>query len=180
MGKIKEILYLTMAGVFAVATYCGAEEIETNAFGYPLNKPIMVIDNTADAPAKNLSQNTLPECSDPRLVDAIRQNITPVVTQSNPNIIEERNTALLLKNVANFKEVAATELSPQKYRAAAARVVELKINNHLTNDEIRVCLSQSPEIKDDIYAVIYRQQEGVLVTVLTNSKKLSDFVFSNK
>ncbi len=180
MGSMQKILFSVMVGVFAAATCYGSEEIETNVFGYPLNEPIMVIDNTsAPASLKNLPKSSLPECNNPDLLNAVKQHIAPVVGQNNPNIIEKRKFDLLLKNITDFREINIDELSPQKYRPAAAKVIELKINDRITESEIKACRSQSPEIKDTIYVIVYNLQGQIWVSVISNNRKLPDFVFSD-
>ncbi len=181
MGNIKKIFCLTVAGVFAVIAFCAAEEVETNAFGYPMSEPIKLIDNTpATSDIESVKNNTLPDCNDPELLAAIARQLSPIVSHNDPNIIEKRNADLLLKNIASFDEVDISELSPRKHRLAAARVVELKINNRIPETDIRVCKSNSPEIKDAIYAVVYNLQKQTLVALISVDWKLSDFALASK
>ena len=174
--------YLTalLFGLFlpaAVAAQEASGEEETNAFGYPDKSLVRVIEN--NFASKGAPVNPKPECSDPRLAEQARKAIEPYIVMQNRTIVDRRRTQLILKNTDNFIPLEIADVSPQNHRRLAGRLVELKINNHLANDNFKVCQSDNPILKTKIYLLMYDNDKQVKTEIINFSdKNIPQFVFT--
>lgn len=174
--------YLTalLFGLFLPAAVAAQEktmEEETNAFGYPDKSLVKVIEN--DFSSKGAPVNPKPECDNRRLTDLARKTLEPYIAAQNRTIVERRRTQLILKNTDNFIPLDIAEVSPQNHRRLAGRLIELKINSHLSNDNFRVCQSDNPILNAKIYLLMYDDGGQVKTEIINFSdKNIPQFVFT--
>ena len=174
--------YLTalLFGLFLPAAVAAQEisgEEETNAFGYPDKSLVRVIENSFAS--KGAPVNPKPECDNRRLTDLARKTLEPYIAAQNRTIVERRRTRLILKNTDNFIPLDIAEVSPQNHRRLAGRLIELKINNHLANDNFKICQSDNPILKTKIYLLMYDDGEQVRTEIINfTDKNIPQFVFT--
>lgn len=155
------------------------EVIETNVFGYPENEPIKVIDGIEIK--NNLKINPKPDCTDPELATLAQKKLRPFLDVENQSVADKRKTKLVLKNVDNFSELSLSDIKPTTHRRAAGKILELKINNHLNDANIKVCQSDNPILSAKIYLIIYDDGNDVRIDIINFSKKIvPSFIFSEE
>lgn len=153
-----------------------SEETETNAFGYPDKSLVTVIENNIID--KNITVNPKPACNDPRLIQQARETLRPYINANVQSIADRRKTKLILKNIDNFTPLNIQDVKADHNRSVAARLVELKINNHLSNQNIQICQSDNPVLSAKVYLVIYDAGDLIKTDIVNFSDKtIPGFVF---
>lgn len=152
------------------------ETVETNAFGYPDKSLVKVIDAVeikGHAPV-----NPKPDCDDPKLAAAAQETLRPFIHSDYQSIADKRRARLVLKNTDNFTPLPLSELTPNENRRAAGRVLELKINGHLGEENIKVCQSDNPILSAKLYLVMYDDGNEVKVDIINfSTKNIPSFIF---
>lgn len=152
------------------------EAVETNAFGYPDKSLVKIIENSdvrGYAPV-----NPKPECNVPELAAAAREALRPFIHSDNQSIADKRNNRLILKNTDNFTLLPLSEITPAQYRRVAGRILELKINNNLGDENIKVCQSDNPVLSAKLYLIIYDDGNDVKVDIINfSAKNIPSFIF---
>lgn len=179
---MKKILYALVLSLLvwdvALADNFMFEE-ETNAYGYADKELITVIEN-------RLSKNIIdtlekPECNDRNLINQAQEALRPYTNEKALSIVEKRKVKLVLKNVDNFETLDIADVSPKKHRIVASRLIELKINNHLSDENIKICQSDNPVLDDKLYLVIYDDLGKIRVDIVNFADtKIPSFIFNTK
>ena len=73
---------------------------------------------------------------------------------------------LILRNFHSFEAVDTSNFSPDDDLRVANKLVSIKINNGLTDDEIRLCRTQSDSKLPVVYLLIYPENFTYLVEVI--------------
>ncbi len=159
-----------------VSDYDAQEELETNVFGYPEANLVKAI--VYEESLTTIKAEAKPECDDVNLAAQAREALSPYMDIDVYSAADKRKIRLVLKNVDNFSLLDHTTLVPQENRLLAARLVELKINLALYNENIRVCQSDNPILGNKLYLVMYDDPQGIRVDILNFSKKqIPSFIF---
>lgn len=170
------LIFFLWTPAFAQESADEDEMIETNAFGYP-DKNLVKIINTVDVEG-HAPINPKPECNDPKLTAAARKTLEPFIHAEYQSIADKRKTQLILKNTDNFVLLPLSELVPAEHRRAAGRVLELKINSHLGEENIKVCQSDNPILSAKLYLVIYDRGDDVVVDIVNfSARNIPSFIF---
>lgn len=153
------------------------EAVETNAFGYPDKSLVKVIEGVDVKGHAKI--NPKPDCDNPKLAAAAQETLRPLIHSAYQSIADKRRTQLVLKNTDNFTPLPLSELTPANHRRAAGRVLELKINGHLGEENIMVCQSDNPILSAKLYLVIYDDGDDVRVDIVNfNTKNIPSFIFN--
>lgn len=170
------LAFVLWTPVFAQEAGDDDETVETNAFGYPDKNLVKVIDAVeikGHAPV-----NPKPDCDDPKLTAAAREALRPFIHSGYQSIADKRRARLVLKNTDNFTPLPLAELTPNENRRAAGRVLELKINSHLGEENIKVCQSDNPILSAKLYLVMYDDGNEVKVDIINfSNKNIPSFIF---
>lgn len=177
---MKKILYALVLSLLAwnlaLAENVVFEE-ETNAYGYADKELIAVIKN-------KLSRNIVdtlkkPECNDKNLITQAQEALRPYTNEKALSTVEKRKVKLVLKNVDNFEVLDITDVSPKKHRIVASRLIELKINNRLSDENIKICQSDNPVLDDKLYLVMYDDLGNIRVDIVNfTNTKVPSFIFN--
>lgn len=140
------------------------EEEKLNAFGYPDKSLVAVIDNTPRDTTDRLAE--MPNCDDPQLIEQVHAKLAPYLQDNNGSIIEKRRLALLRKGLDKFADLNSDMISPKDDLVAADRLLELKINNRLESNSVRLCRSTLPMTGINVYLVMYFSDNQLMVEIL--------------
>lgn len=163
--------------VWAEETIDEQEEVETNAFGYPEKSLVKIIENKTQPSL--VAVNKKPDCSNKLLVEQAKKALMPHIQNGRQTILDRRNIKLILKNVDNFSLLPTDEINTSAHRRAAGKIVELKINNHLGDENIQVCLSNNPTLSAKLYLVMYDFEDKIKVDIVNFNKEIvPSFIFS--
>lgn len=149
---------------------------EVNAFGYPDKTIIHIIDNS-NKPTDNRRVD-MPDCNNPKLITQVKERLKPYLTISGRSIVDKRRIALMRKSLDNFEEIASQEINRQRDLAAADRLLELKINEHLDENSIKICHNPNMAKGGNVYLVMYYTGDKLIVDVLNfTAEKNTKFEF---
>ena len=110
---------------------------------------------------------SLPECNDAKLRRLLDEKIDAYYRKTPPeSLIEKRMQKLILRNFHSFEAVDTSNFSPDDDFRVANKLVSIKINNGLTDDEIRLCRTQSDSKLPVVYLLIYPENFTYLVEVI--------------
>ena len=145
-------------------------EEELNAFGFPEKSLIKVIEN------KNIEEETvrsqsLPECNDAALLEQVRKTVAEHINFNGSTILTKRKALLTLKNIDNFVVLSQKDVGAKNHNVVAARLIELKINNHIARSDIEVCQSNNFVLKTKLYLVMYPAGQGKTKVEILNFAK---------
>ena len=137
---------------------------EVNAFGYPDKTIIHVIDNNNKS--VNNRRDEMPDCNDPALIAQVKERLKPYLTISEGTVIDKRRIALIRKGLNNFEEISSQEINRQTNLTAADRLLELKINEHLDENSIKICHNPNVAKGSDVYLVMYFTGDKLIIDIL--------------
>ena len=171
------LMFLAMGVLPANAQETVLEE-ETNVFGYPDKSFVKVIEQgfvSAFAPV-----NPKPDCENQRLKELTRKTLEPYIVSPKQTIVQKRRSQLTLKNIDHFVPFDANVISPDIYPELAGRLVELKINNRLSDENFKICLNDNPALETEIYLLMYDDEDRVRVDIINFSDlNIPSFVFDD-
>lgn len=151
---------------------------KTNAFGYPDNELVKIIE--APQGRKNIHANIKPACNDERITSKIKEILSSYINDDALKIADKRRNKLVIKNIDGFEEIKIEEDKSKMPRIVAARLVELKINEHLNDENIKVCKSSNPALETDVYLFIFDNGDKVVVDAVNLiSSSTPRFVWTN-
>lgn len=152
------------------------DEIEVNAFGYPENNLVKVIENPQIK--KNVQINAKPDCGDKRLAKQAQEALKPLIEREALKISDRRKIKLLLKNIDNFFPLPAQDISPNKNKLIAGKLIELKINRHIDAENIVVCQTDNPVLNAKLYLILYDDGDFVKVDIVNfDAQNEPSFIF---
>ena len=172
------MLFFAGVGLLATQAAWGAEEAEElNAFGFPEHSLVAVIDNSTSQP-QICKSAMLPDCTTHSLASQASQTLQPYADRDGDSIISKRRRDLILKNIKNFSPVDANNLDLEQDAVVADRLMELKINEHIPREDVKVCRSNNVFLQSNVYLLMYFVDDAVKVEVLNfPSDKRPQFVF---
>ena len=171
------LAFLAMSANIALAQENEQEEL--NAFGYPDKSLVTVIEATKTD--KQVKINPKPFCNDGKLIKQAQLAIKEYMDKALPTIYAKRKNRIIIKNVNNFVPLKLDDVSAEKYPRVAGRMVELKINNHLDDQNIAVCQNDSPELDAKLYLIMYDDDDKVKVDIVNYSdNKIPNFIYNDE
>ena len=164
---MKRFLAIMLSGLvfaFQVRAQQMDHDTATDAFGYPHETVVKVIKN-----GKILSKSTVnpkPDCNEKKLLDSIKAALEKFMSGDTVSLAGKRKQALILKNIDNFSELDVSVINPDNMSSLAAKVVELKINQGIDDENIKVCQSDNPILEDKVFAVLYDINDVVAIELI--------------
>jgi hypothetical protein len=121
--------------------------------------------------------HALPMCDNQYLL----HNVTTAIeqyNQKNPpaNLYEKKQQLLLLRDFKGFSEVSAGGFTSNENFDISSKLVSLKINNQLTNEDIRVCKSTSQGPAKNLFLIIYPQDYEILIDLVNFNTQEDNFL----
>lgn len=151
--------------------------METNAFGYPDKNLVTIIENTTTDEGAHI--NPKPDCHNAKLVSEAQAVLQPYIDTNAQTISDKRKIKLVLKNIDNFTPLDIKQVGIEQNPIVAARMIELKINNRLSEQNIKICQSDNPVLSAKIYLIMYDDGDNVKVEILNFANKtIPSFIFS--
>lgn len=99
----------------------------------------------------------IPECSDDRVLHLLIDKIKEFQKEKmGSSIKEKRAGTLLINDLKGFKEISSENFSREDDFVTASVLVTMKINQGITDDNMRLCKSISTGPSDNLYLIIYR------------------------
>ncbi len=162
---MKKFLITVLSVLFWTSNSFTAEEKqeELNVFGYPDKTVVKIIERKDEVVANDV---VLPNCDDEKLIAQVKEDIKPYLKNEENIVINKRKNKLIIKNLANFSEVTEDSLKLNENKAAVAGVVETKINKNLGHKKLRICKSDNPIMKTDLYLLIYEHDGKINIDVV--------------
>ena len=121
------------------------------------------------------TRKELPLCNNEQLLNQV-QNMLQKYDEENPveSIYEKRQRALQLKFTHEYTEEQVAGFTSRKNQLVADKLLMTKINQHLNDDEIRLCKSKVEDKQfKPIYLMIYADHNNVLQLHILNYIKNS-------
>lgn len=179
---MKKYFFIILALFLVYSTSLRAAENskeETNVFGFPDKSFVASIDNSQ--PEKEFSQNVKVSCNDEKLLQQLRNFLDPYINKKNySSAINRRRAFLIIKNLKNFEELDLKNINYQEDTLAADRLVELKINNKFSEEDIKICKASNRFIGENIYMIIYKTSDTFKVeTINFETKETLSFDFND-
>jgi hypothetical protein len=106
------------------------------------------------------------------MMQLAKDTLKSFINIPSQTITNKRRHDLILKNVANFEELKIADIDLKLNRAVAARLVELKINNHISDSNIKICQSDNPILSTNLYLIIYDKGDDVIVDIVNFQRDL--------
>lgn len=122
---------------------------------------------SAEVKPVEIVRPSLPKCNDEKLQRLLDDKIAEYYRKTPPeSLIEKRMQHLILRNFHNFETVDTVDFSPDADRRVANRLITVKINNGLNDDEVRLCRTQSDSKLPIVYLLIYPENYTYIVEVI--------------
>ena len=156
------------------------EIVELNAFGFPDKSFVTLIENNANSDP--IPVTSKPECSNKTLIQKARAAAEPHINLPANSIFNKRRNLLITKNIDNFIDLSIEDALEMDNRVVKARIVELKINNKIQNQNIKICQSENPILKNKLFILLYDDKQGNVIGEVLNlaTKNIPSFYFYDK
>ncbi len=112
---------------------------------------------------------TLPkiDCNDIDLLQQVRQKVVDLLSVSeDENVVERRARRLALKHINNFTDLNVSDFRPRDNYRVANQMIAVKINKHLKDEELKLCVSDNPVLDRKVYLLIYLYDNSVFVDII--------------
>lgn len=120
-----------------------------------------------EVPAGSIQDVVLPTCDDSRLSALLQQKITELQGKTPAtNISDKRQQILITKNLANFTEVPVAGFKPETNFDVANKIIMSKINDGLSEKQMRICSSDNLQLEKIVYLFIYPSAQGIKVDII--------------
>lgn len=169
MKKYLAALLFLLSGALPVYAQDTVPEEDTNVFGYPDKTVVAIIEQQKQK--TKVAPNPKPACDDETVLRQVRETLRPYISTKGKSIAEKRRSRLLMKNIDDFTELNVDDVMPKTYPQLAGRMIELRINNALTNHNFKICQSNSPELKVRFYLLMYDDGANVKVDIINFSRR---------
>ncbi len=134
-----------------------------------LDDDIVGLDTTVEPEPEivSVAKPVLPTCGDEELKKLVLAKVS-AYHKEHPvsSILEKRRQALLYKNLKQFTEVQTEGFTSKDDFNVANKLLMVKINNGLDNNELRLCKNSGQGIAEDIYLLIYPYAYDIRVSIL--------------
>lgn len=118
-------------------------------------------------PENNAANISLPKCDDEKLYGLLQRKITeyyharPAVSQ-----LEQRMQKLITRHMNYFENIDVAAFSPKDNIYVANKLMSVKINNGLEDNEIRICRTKITGNLPDVYLLIYPSNYSYMVDII--------------
>ena len=115
----------------------------------------------------------LPLCDNKVVLDQV-QILLDSYSQKHPveSLYEKRQRALQLKLTKEYEEESPVDFTSKKDQVVADKLLMTKINQHLTDNQIRLCKSKAKISRfTPVYLMMYRNSLGQLQIFVLNFSK---------
>ena len=153
---------------------------KTNAFGYPDKELVKIIE--AEPLAKSaVKVSPKPLCNDKKLTDKVRKTLVSYIDDGALKVADKRRNKLIVKNLDNFEHLAIDNDKSKMPRVVAAKLIELKINKHIGDENIMICKTTNQALRTNVYLFIYDDVDNGVVVDVVNlvSDTTPQFVWSD-
>ena len=140
------------AALFAVFLFAVPTEAEDNA-----------------ASVGNVAPRLLefPDCNDGRLQRLLDEKIAEYYRKTPPSsLLEKRMQKLILRNFNDFEPVDTSSFTTDDNLRVANKLLTVKINNGLEDNEIRLCRTRGNSKLPAVYLLIYPENYYYMVDVI--------------
>lgn len=138
---------------------------------------VLAEDEVAEIPAEQIFAATeetapavLPSCQDEKVIMQAKELLESYNREHPVNsLYEKRQRALQLKNISAYKEEAVAGYTSKKNEIVANKLLMTKINQGLTDDEIRLCRSVNQNARfHSIYLMMYANNDNQVELYILN------------
>ena len=152
-------------------------EQQENAFGFPDKSVVKVIEQSANNFQDLQPVAPFPTCDDIKLQQQAQQELEKYVDDGNSSIIAQRKQKLLVKGLNGFSKLSHDKINATSHAIVAARLIELKINENLSDANIQVCHAHNNALKENVYLILYHQNQQTMVDIVNFKKGIPGFIF---
>lgn len=145
-------------------------EPQLNSFGSS-EETIQIINNqdTGETDLTPKIASDKPACEDRALLAQVHQAVSAWQEKSPAETIYDRRAQLLsVKNIRSFAAVDVDSFVPATNYKVADRIITVKINEQLTNRDLRLCISDNPILKSKIYLLMRPLTDGTVGVDIIN------------
>ena len=147
------MLKFSAALLMAIFSF-GSAEAEENLLSAEV-KPVEIV------------RPSLPECNDEKLQRLLDEKVSEYYRKTPPeSLLEKRMQQLILRNFHSFEPVDTNSFGPEDDLRVANKLISVKINNGLNDDEVRLCRTQSDSKLPIVYLLIYPENFAYMVEVI--------------
>ena len=119
-----------------------------------------------------LNTDNMPSCDNAELIAEVKDAVAEYLSHTPElSIIENRKRKIVLKNINAYKEIPVNEFSNHDNYQVANELLMNKINNHMTDQDFRICVSSG---KKPIYLLIYPEDFSYRVQIINFTQPTSD------
>ena len=122
---------------------------------------------SAEVKPVEIVRPSLPECNDAKLQRLLDEKVSEYYRKTPPeSLLEKRMQQLILRNFHSFEPVDTSSFGPEDDLRVANKLISVKINNGLNDDEVRLCRTQSDSKLPIVYLLIYPENFAYMVEVI--------------
>ena len=161
MRYIAVALVMLLWSSYSAAQDNATAEVEYNAFGVP-NQVVRSISANSSEPN---SRTIEIDCNNVELLNQVRQKINSLQTEEE-NIVKHRRRLLALKHIEKFSHLSVKDFVPKDNYRVANRIITIKINNGLKDEDLQLCVSSNPILSRKVYLLIYTLEDKKYVEII--------------
>lgn len=172
MRYLAVILYVLWTGVSWAQEAAGAAPaMEYDTFGVP--KQVLREITAPNRPEALTSPDV--DCNDAGLLQQVKDKISELQKAADDeNVVERRARLLALKHIGSFAEQNPAEFQPKDNYRVANRIIAVKINGHLKDEELKLCVGGNPVLERKVYLLMYRINGAVYVDIINYTATVGD------
>lgn len=129
--------------------------------------PILeIINSDAD---KNISTSAiiLPTCDDEKLTSLVQKKISEFQAKSKADtIFDKRQQILISKNLNGFQDVVVAGFKPETNFDVANKIIMSKINDGLSEKQMRLCASEHQQLNKVVYLFIHPTEDKIKIDII--------------
>ena len=115
----------------------------------------------------NATKLTLPNCNDSKLHQLLQRKISEYYnTHLAVSQLEQRTQKLISRHMNYFEAIDTATFSPKDNIFVANKLMGVKINNGLEDNEIRICRTRITGNLPDVYLLIYPYNYSYMVDII--------------
>ena len=151
-------------------------ELSYDDFGIP-EQTLKVIKPSAQENAEETK--AFPDCNDNLLVLEVRRVLAADTEGIKEESIAERRARLLaLKNTEKFTLIELSSFKPEDNYELANIIIAAKVNDGMTNEDFRICVSDNPILKRRIFLLLQEDNTDFKVSIINyRPGKISSFIY---
>ena len=115
------------------------------------------------------------------MINLVKENSKSYISSESSTIYTKRRNILVIKNIGNFTDLSIDDAQNMDDNILKARLVELKINNRIGNENIKLCQSDNPILKNKLYLLMYDDNSNIKIELLNlKTNEIPSFYFYDK